>query len=142
MLRGEVAAQVGTVDSLEEFVKNGHGYWALALSGSAAALPGVPRVAQYIKDERGRKLMSLLQALSELGRLTAGPPGIPANILAVERQAMTAVMKDPEFLADARKLNLPIDYLPGDVVEARMKAALNQQPETIAALKQAAAGSK
>jgi tripartite-type tricarboxylate transporter receptor subunit TctC len=140
MLRGEVAAQVGTVDSLEEFVKNGHGFWALALSGSADTLPGVPRVAQYVKDEHGRKLLALLQALSELGRLTAGPPGIPANILAVERQAMDAVMKDPEFLADARKLKLPIDYLPGDAVEARMKAALNQQPETIAALKQAAAG--
>src|SRR6185295_6454194 len=27
MLRGEIAAQVATVDSLEQFVKNGRGYW-------------------------------------------------------------------------------------------------------------------
>lgn len=140
MLRGEVAAQVGTVDSLKEFVAGGHGYWALALSGNANALPGVPRMSDYVTDERGKKLLALLQALSELGRLTAGPPGIPANILAAERDAMTAVMRDPAFLADAKKLGLPIDYAPGDVVAEKLKAAMNQPPETVEALKRAAGG--
>jgi tripartite-type tricarboxylate transporter receptor subunit TctC len=138
MLRGEVAAQVGAVDSLEQFVKSGHGFWGLALSGGPDALPGVPRVAQYVKDEQGRKLLGLLQALSEMGRLTAGPPGIPPVVLNLERAALVEVMKDPQFLADAKKLNLPIDSLPGDVVEAKIKIALNQPPETIAALKRAA----
>jgi tripartite-type tricarboxylate transporter receptor subunit TctC len=140
MLRGEVAAQVGSVDSLEQFVKQGHGYWGLSLSGSPAELPGVPRAAAYVKDERGKQMLALLQALSEMGRLTAGPPGIPTNVLSAEREAMTALMKDPAFLADAKKLNLPIDYLPGDVVAVKIKAALNQPPETIATLKRAAGG--
>jgi tripartite-type tricarboxylate transporter receptor subunit TctC len=138
MLRGEVAAQVGTVESLEQFVRQGHGFWALSLSGKE--LPGVPRAASYVTDDRGRQMLALLQALSEMGRLTAGPPGIPANVLGVERDAMTAVMKDPAFLADAKKLNLPIEYLPGDVVDQRIKAALAQPPETIATLKRAAGG--
>jgi len=140
MLRGEVAAQVGTIDSLEAFVKSGHGFFALALSGTPKELPGVPRVAQYLKDEHGRQLMGILQSLSELGRLTAGPPGIPADVLGVERQALVQVMKDPAFLADAKKLNLPIDYLPGDAVETKIKAALNQPPEIVDALKRAAGG--
>jgi tripartite-type tricarboxylate transporter receptor subunit TctC len=140
MLRGEVAAQVGTVDSLKEFVQSGHGFWALALSGDGRALPGVPRMADYVKDEHGKKLLALLQALSELGRLTAGPPGIPANVLSAERAAMTEVMRDPGFLADAKKLGLPIDYAPGDLVAAKMKAAMAQPPETVEALKKAAGG--
>jgi tripartite-type tricarboxylate transporter receptor subunit TctC len=140
MLRGEVAAQVGSVDSLEQFVKNGHGFWALSLAGSADELAGVPRAVNYVKDERGKQMLALLQVLSEMGRLTAGPPGIPPAVLATERQALTALMKDQSFLADAKKLNLPIDYLPGDVVEVRIKAALNQTPETIATLKRAAGG--
>jgi hypothetical protein len=53
---------------------------------------------------------------------------------------MTAVMKDPAFLAEAKRLRLPIDSLPGDAVEAKIKAALNQPPETVAALKRAAGG--
>jgi putative tricarboxylic transport membrane protein len=140
MLRGEVVAQVGTVDSLKEFVKNGHGFWALALSGNTAALPGVPRMANYVTDDRGKKLLALLQALSELGRLTAGPPGMPANVLAAERAALTAVMKDPAFLADASRLGIPIDPLPGEAVAAKMKAALSQPADTVAALRRAAGG--
>ena len=82
----------------------------------------------------------MLAFLSEMGRLTAGPPGITANVLAAERQALTATMKDPQFLAEAKKLNLQIDALPGDVVETRIKAELNQPPETLDALKRATGG--
>ena len=138
MLRGEVAAQVGTIDTFEQFVNNGNGFFALALTGSPEALPGIPRVERYVNDDRGRSLLALLNAVSELGRLTAGPPGIPAGILSVEREALVAVMKDPDFRAEAEKLNMPIDYLPGDAVDAKIKAALNQPPETVAALKRAA----
>lgn len=140
MLRGEIAAQVGTVDTLEQFVKNKNGFFALALTGEADELPGIPRVERYIADERGRRMLGLLNAVSELGRLTAGPPGIPANILSVQRQALMQVMRDPVVLAEAAKLNLPIDPLPGDQVEAKVKAALAQPPEMVAALKQAAGG--
>jgi tripartite-type tricarboxylate transporter receptor subunit TctC len=140
MLRNEVVAEVGTAESMEQFVKQGHGFFALALSGNSASLPGVPRAAQYVKDDRGKRLLALVETLSEIGRLTAGPPGIPANVLAAEREALTAAMKDPELLAEAKKLDLDIDPAPGDVVEARIKAALNQPPETVAALKSAAGG--
>jgi len=140
MLRNEVVAEVGTAESLEQFVKQGHGYFALALSGDASALPGVPRASDYVKDDHGRRLLSLVEALSEIGRLTAGPPGTPANILAAERQALDSVMKDPQFLADAKKLDLNIDPAPGDIVATRINAALAQPPETVAALKEAAGG--
>jgi signal transduction histidine kinase len=140
MLRNEVVAEVGTAESMEQFVKQGHGYFALALSGDASSLPGVPRASQYVKDDRGKRLLALVETLSEIGRLTAGPPGIPANILAFERAALDSVMKDQQFLADAKKLDLNIDAAPGDVVEARIEAALAQPPETVAALKAAAGG--
>ena len=140
MLRNEVVAEVGTAESMEQFVKQGHGFFALALSGDPSALPGVPRAAQYVKDDHGKRLLALVEALSEIGRLTAGPPGIPANILAAEREALNAAMKDPQLLAEAKKLELQIDAAPGEVVETRIKAALNQPPETVAALKTAAGG--
>jgi hypothetical protein len=116
-------------------VKSGGGFYALEISGDEGHLPGVPRVAQYTKDERARKLVALLQAMSELGRLQVAPPGMPADTLAVLRTAMAQVMKDPGFIADSEKLNLPIDFLPGDVVAEKIKTALNQPPEIVAALK-------
>jgi len=140
MRRGEVAGQIGTVESLEQFVKSGGGFYALEISGSQAKLPGVPNVAQYAKDERAKKLVALLQAMSELGRLQAAPPGVPAETLAVLRTAMEQTIKDPGFVADSEKLNLPIDFLPGDVVTEKIKAALSQPADVVTALK-AVAGS-
>ncbi len=140
MLRNEVAAEVGTAESMEQFVKQGHGFFALALSGDPKALPGVPRARDYVKDEHGKRLLSLVEALSEIGRLTAGPPGMKADVLAAERDALTAAMKDPLLLAEAKKLDLDIDPAPGESVEMQIKAALNQPPETVAALKSAAGG--
>jgi tripartite-type tricarboxylate transporter receptor subunit TctC len=138
MLRKEVVAEVGTAESMEQFVKNGHGFYALCLSSSPKALPGVPRASSYVKDDRGRRLLGLLDALSEIGRLTAGPPGMKPEVLAVERAALDAVMKDPAFLADAKKLDLDINPLSGEAVAQKIKDALNQPPETVAFLKTAA----
>jgi len=140
MLRKEVFAKVATVDSMEDFVRDGHGFWALALSGDASALPGVPRAMSFAKDDRVRRLLSLVDTLSEIGRLTAGPPGMSRDVLAVERDAYDAVMKDPEFLTDAKRLMLPISPASGSVVEAKINQALAQPPETIAFLKAAALG--
>ena len=140
MLRNEVVAEVGTAESMEQFVKQGHGYFALALSGDSKALPGVPRASQYVKDDKGKRLLALVETLSEIGRLTAGPPGMPPAVLAAEREALAAAMKDPQLLAEAKKLDLAIDAAPGDVVETKIKAALAQPPETVAALKAAAGG--
>ena len=140
MLRNEVVAEVGTAESMEQFVKQGHGFFALALSGDPKALPGVPRARDYVKDDHGKRLLALVETLSEIGRLTAGPPGMPAGVLAAEREALDATMKDPAFVAEAKKLALELDPASGDLVEARIKAALNQPPETVAALKSAAGG--
>jgi tripartite-type tricarboxylate transporter receptor subunit TctC len=138
MLRQEVAAKVSTVDSMEDFVKGGHGFWALALTGDPSALPGVPRAMSYAKDDRVRKLLTLINTMSEIGRLTAAPPGTPRNILDTERRAYDAAVHDPAFLADAKKMTLPISSASGEVVEAKINQALAQSPDTIAFLKAAA----
>jgi tripartite-type tricarboxylate transporter receptor subunit TctC len=139
MLRNEVAAEVGTATSLENFVKNGNGYFALAISDTDT-LPGVPKAMSYAKDEGARKLIGLVSTLSEIGRLTAGPPGVPAPTLAALREALTKSMQDPDLIAESKKLQIPLDPAPGDLVETMIKQALDQPPETVALLK-AAAGS-
>lgn len=140
MLRGEVVAATGIASSFDQFVKNKNGYYALVMSQLAHdVLPGVPQASQYVTDERGKRLLALLEALSDLGRLTAGPPGIPPDVLKVLRDAHEKAIKDPELIADAMKLNMPVKFGSGEFVTERIKQALTQTPETIALLKQAAA---
>jgi hypothetical protein len=134
-----VVAQTGIVSSFDPFVKSGGGYYALAMSQLAHdVLPGVPQASQYVTDDRSRRLLNLLEALSDLGRLTAGPPGIPADVLKVLRDAHEKAVKDPELVAEAMKVNAPVNFGSGEFVTQRIREALTQTPETIALLKQAA----
>ncbi len=139
MMRGEVVAQVGIASSLEQFVRNKNGYYALAMSPAAhAILPNVPQASAYVHDENSKKLLALLEALSDLGRLTSAPPGLPADVLNVLREAHMKALQDPALLAEAKKLAIPVNIGTGDFVTRRIKEALTQSPQTIALLKQAA----
>ena len=103
MLRQEVVAKISTLDAMEDFIKAKHGFWALSLTEDASVLPGVPRAMSYAKDDRMRRLLTLVETLSEIGRFTAAPPGVPRNILDTERRAYDAAVKDPEFLAEGEE---------------------------------------
>jgi tripartite-type tricarboxylate transporter receptor subunit TctC len=68
-----------------------------------------------------------------------GPPGIPPDILAILREAHNAAVADPDLLAEAKTMLIPITGGTGEYVQGRIAEALNQPPETIAALAVAAA---
>lgn len=139
MMRSEVVAQVGTATSLEMFVNNGNGRFLLVLSDSDS-YAGVPRATDYAKDERSQQLLSLVSTLSQIGRLTAGPPGIPSDALETLREAAMAAMATPGYRAESERLSLPMDPARGDQVEAMVREALAQPPDMIAYLKEAAGG--
>ena len=126
MLRGEVVGQLGTYGSLKPFVDAGNGFFALAIGGNFK-----PQAIDYAKTDKAKAIVNLIDANSNLGRLTAAPPGVPADVLEELRDAYMAVMTDPAFLAEAEKLGLPIEPARGDVVETLVKAALQQSPETV-----------
>ena len=101
-------------------------------------LPDVSLAADYVTDPESHRLLALLEAISDLGRLTSGPPGIPADLLDVLREAHDQAVNDSELRAEAMRINIPIDVGSGEFVERRIKEALDQPPETIALLKRAA----
>ena len=139
MMRGEIHAQVAIASSLEQFVENGNGYFGLAMSPMAReVLPDIALATDYVSDPQSLRLLGLLEALSDLGRLTSGPPGIPADVLAVLREAHRQAISDPDLLAEAMQINIPINAGTGDYVEMRINEVLDQTPETIALLKSAA----
>ncbi len=131
MMRGEVTGLLGAAGTFTQFVNNGGGYYALAVSGDSRTLPDVPQARDFTTDDRGRRLLGLIEALSELGRLTAAPPGIPADRLAALREAYRLSLGDPELHREAELLNLPIEPAFGDEVRDLVLTALDQTPESI-----------
>jgi len=56
---------------------------------------------------------------------------VPDEVLQELRDAYWASVSDPELIAEAEKLGIPIEPANGADVEELVKAALNQSPETV-----------
>jgi tripartite-type tricarboxylate transporter receptor subunit TctC len=134
MRRGETNGGLGSRSSLEQFVKNGYGHFVAQIGGRET---DVPQLKDLIKDPDGQAIVALIQSQGDIARLTAGPPGIPADRLAALRDAYKQSMEDKELQAKAEKLERPVDAAYGDAVLNLVKEALDQKPEVIAVLKAA-----
>jgi tripartite-type tricarboxylate transporter receptor subunit TctC len=130
ILRGEVAGTLGSKSSLQPFVDAGSGFFALDIGGTPD--PAIPQARDLVKDDEGRSIIAVIESQATLSRLTAGPPGIPEDRLARLREAYAAALADPELLAEAETMGIPIEPLIGEDVASAIDAALHQPPETVA----------
>ena len=73
-----------------------------------------------------------------MGRPFVAPPNVPADRVAVLRQAFMDTMKDKDFLAEADKMQLEINPVSGEEVEKLVKDVYATPPDVIAKAKQAA----
>lgn len=126
ILRGEMEGAFGSYSSIRPFVENGYGRLIFHVGGDKATFGAVPDAADLASSADGKSLIALIASQAGLARFTAGPPGIPADRLAVLRDAYKKALTDPGLLADAKKLNIPIVPLFGDDVQKKVVAALNQ----------------
>jgi tripartite-type tricarboxylate transporter receptor subunit TctC len=75
-------------------------------------------VGTFAKTGDQRSLLNLLSGGDEIGRPFIMSKQVPADRLAILRQAFNATMKDPAFIADMQKLGHPVQPLPGEQAEA------------------------
>lgn len=136
MRRGEVQGMFGSRSSFEQFVAEGHGKFIAQIGGSQT---DVPQLGDLVDSAVGDKSIALVASQGTIARLTAGPAGIPEDRIEALRAAYQSAVTDPEFLAKAAALKLPIDPLVGKDVEAAVKHALDQTPEMVSFLKEAMA---
>ena len=124
----------GRASTYEEFVKNGFGRYIVQIGGTEA---DVPQLGDMVSDPTSTALLSLIRSQGEVARLTAGPPGIPADRLDALRAAFLDALNDEELKARAAKLlGRPVEPAGGDEVSKLVKAALDQTPETINLIKE------
>jgi len=112
----------------------------VVLQNTAAAHPelsDVPLAVSLAKTEVGRKLIQL--ALHDVGIITylyTFPPGTPKDRVAIFRKAFQATLKDPEFLAEAKKGNFDIDPVAGEELEKIVHGFFKADPKTLTRLKE------
>ena len=135
MLRGETGGTIGSQSSYAQFVGQGQGAYLLQFGGPRGG--AIPHASQFATTPQARRLLKLIAAESEVSRLTAGPPGIPADRLQFLRKIYLKALADPGLQAQARKMDAPVDPEGGRRVRQVIDDALQLTPSTLQLLRQA-----
>jgi len=98
---------------------------------------GVPLATQFAKTDEDRQVMELIESQGVFGRPYVMPPGVPAERVAALRQAFVETFNDPALRAEGDKMQLDLDYMSGDDLQA-LVAKLYALPPNIVARAKAA----
>ena len=129
LMRGEIDGAFGSYSSYRAFLDRGDGRVLLTV-GDRLQIEEIMRlVPNDVASDQARELLSLIDSVATLGRLTAAPPNVPDERLDVLRLAYERTLSDPELLAEARRGNLPVAPMSGEEVAIRARAILGQSVE-------------
>jgi tripartite-type tricarboxylate transporter receptor subunit TctC len=97
-------------------------------------IPGVPVARDLATSDDDRLLLDAAMAPIVVGRPYMMPPGVPAERVAAMRKAFMDTFRDPEYVADAARINLDIDKEPkSDAEIVRIIAAAYASPPSVIA---------
>ena len=94
-------------------------------------LADVAPASKYAKNDAEKQMLGLLEAPLNLGQSFYVAGDVPEDRKAALRAAFEAMLKDPEFLADAKKLNLYINPLDHDQVAAVVEDVYKTPKEVV-----------
>ncbi len=80
-------------------------------------IKNLPQLTSLIKGSDNLATFNAWMATYQFQRPLSLPPGTPKSRLNILRKAYAAVMKDPQFLAEAKKSKLIINYVSGPEIE-------------------------
>jgi tripartite-type tricarboxylate transporter receptor subunit TctC len=98
-------------------------------------LPNVPTIIDVSKTDEQKQVWGLLLRPVVIGYSYGVVPGVPADRLAILRKAFDDTMKDPEFLAEAQKVNLPIEPETGVNLAKVVDAMFQVDPKNVETVK-------
>jgi len=100
----------------------------------------VPLMTELTSDPEKKRILTIYSGDVALGRSFITTPGVPADRLAALRKAFDETMTDPEFLADAKNINMQVRPLGHEELAAAATEILSTPPELIEKAKKAKEG--
>ncbi len=90
----------------------------------------LPRLTEVIKGKENRAIVNTWLQPYNFQRPLSLPPGTPKERLSILRKAYKATLEDPQFLAQAKRSKLLIDYVSGEEIEKFVDQMLAISPKT------------
>jgi len=104
----------------------------IAQAGPRAPDLDAPSVEALARTPEDRQLIELVVSGTQFGRPMTTNAGVPAERVKALREAYARTMKDPEFLAEAKKLNFEVNPVLGEAMQKTVEKIL-ATPKPIAA---------
>ena len=90
-------------------------------SAKSPEIPDVPLVFDLVKTEEQKQMLDLLLAGLTMAWPVFAPAEVPKERVAILRKAYMAMLRDPETLADAKKLGVDVAPVPGEVISENLR---------------------
>ena len=91
----------------------------------------VPLLRDLARNDRERQIFDFVSKAAAMSRPVVTNPGVPKERVAALRRAFDAAMRDPEFIAEAKQLNLEIDPKNGEELEQLVRDLLDTPPDVL-----------
>jgi tripartite-type tricarboxylate transporter receptor subunit TctC len=95
-------------------------------------LPDVPAASELAKAPDQQQILKLLLIGQAMARPFAAPPAIPADRKAALTEAFEATVKDPDFLAEAQRLDFEVNPVSGVQLDALLAEAYATPKDIVA----------
>src|SRR6266545_2743954 len=103
---------------------------------------GVPTALDVAKTDEQKLLLRAVFGGLGMAKSLFAPPGVPADVAAVLRQAIADAARDPEMVEAGEKAGYDITYVAPDEIMAILREAYALDPALVAKLRAAIAGKK
>ncbi len=98
-------------------------------------LPEVPTVVEMARTDEERAILSAVMNATEIGTAFFTTPGVPTERVTALRRAFDAMTKDPEFIADAKKMKLTLGPITGEELQKLVGDVASLQGDLLAKVK-------
>jgi tripartite-type tricarboxylate transporter receptor subunit TctC len=95
-------------------------------------LPNVPSASELATTQDQRQTLNLILIGQAMARPFAAPPGIPADRKAALIAGFDRTMADPEFLAEAKRLNFDVNPVPAARLDGLLAEAYATPKDVVA----------
>ena len=93
---------------------------------SEPGIENLPVDEDFVKDPKGKTIMALRASSEQVGRPYVVPPGTPAPVLKILRDAFANVAKDKDLQDEIGRMKMKCDYLSAEECLKVMNFVMNQ----------------
>ncbi|HTI88503.1 MAG TPA: tripartite tricarboxylate transporter substrate-binding protein [Alphaproteobacteria bacterium] len=132
--RGEIDGLCGinasTLNTLEDLIKSGK-LLTIVQGGRKpyVTIPDVPMAQSYARTDRERQILDAVFSTAAVARTYALPPGTQKDRVDTIREAFMKATRDPEMIAQATKMKIEVDPMPGEDLQRYIADMAKLPPE-------------